>query len=52
MPRQKTPSWSLLMLLKNEEEEWMPLNQLEQPLPLETAEFDVAEGIDDEVFFK
>ena len=40
--------WSLLILWKNGEEEWMPLNRLKKALPLETVEFNVSRGIDDE----
>jgi len=50
--RQTTTGWSLLILWKNGEEELMPLNKLKQALPLETAEFAVARGIDDEPAFK
>ena len=50
--RQTTSGWSLLILWKNGEEEWMPLNKMKQALPLETAEFAVARGISDEPAFK
>ena len=50
--RETTSGWSLLVLWKNGEEEWMPLNKLKQALPLDTAEFAVARGIDDEPAFK
>jgi hypothetical protein len=50
--RQTTSDWSLLILWKNGEEEWMPLNRLKQSLPLETAEFAVARGIENEPAFK
>ena len=37
-----TSSWSLFILWKNRAEEWMLLNRLQQSLPLEPSEFDVA----------
>ena len=48
----KTSHWSLFILRKNGEEEWMPLNCLKQSLPLETAEFAVARGIENGPAFK
>ena len=50
--RHTTCGWSLLVQWKNEEEEWTPLNRIKQSLPLETTEFAVARGIDDEPAFK
>ena len=47
-----TSSWSLLILHKDGEEEWIPLNRLKKFLPLETAKFVVSIGIDDEPAFK
>ena len=50
--RHTTSGWSLLILWKNGEEEWMPLNRLKQSLPLETAKFAVVRGIENEPAFK
>ena len=50
--RQITSRWSLLILQKNGEKEWMPLNKMKLALPLETAEFAVARGTSDKPAFK
>ena len=50
--RHTVSGWYLLTLWKNGEEECVPLNRLKQSLPLETAEFAVAIGINDKTAFK
>ena len=49
--RRTTVGWKLLVQWKDGTESWIPLKDLKESHPVETAEFAKARGIDDEVAF-
>jgi len=49
--RKSTAGWKLLVQWKDGSETWIPLKQMKESHPVETAEFAKARGIDDEVAF-
>ena len=49
--RKSTAGWKLLVQWKDGSETWVPLKDLKESHPVETAEFAKAKGIDDEVAF-
>jgi hypothetical protein len=50
-PRKTTVGWSLLVKWADETESWIPLKDLKESHPCETADFAKARGIDDEAAF-
>ena len=46
-----TKGWKLKVLWKDGSEAWIPLKDLKESHPVETAEYAVARGIDDEAAF-
>jgi len=49
--RRLTAGWKLLVQWKDGSETWVPLKDMKESHPVETAEFAKARGIDDEVAF-
>ena len=49
--RQTTTSWKLLVYLKDNHEEWIPLKELKESNPLDVAEFATTRGIANEPEF-
>lgn len=49
--RRSTAGWKLLVQWKDGSESWVPLKDLKESHPVETAEFAKARGIDDEAAF-
>ena len=49
--RKSTVGWKLLIQWKDGSETWVPLKDLKESHPVETAEFAKARGIEDEVAF-
>jgi hypothetical protein len=49
--RRSTAGWKLLVQWKDGSETWVPLKDMKESHPVETAEFAKARGIDDEVAF-
>ena len=49
--RRSTLGWKLLVQWKDGSEVWIPLKDLKESHPIETAEFAKSQGIDDEVAF-
>jgi hypothetical protein len=49
--RKSTVGWKLLVQWRDGSETWIPLKDMKESHPLETAEFAKARGIDDEVAF-
>ena len=46
--RKSTAGWSLLVQWKDGSESWIPLRTMKESHPVETAEFAVARGIEEE----
>lgn len=49
--RKTTKGWKLLVRWKDDSETWIPLKDMKESHPVETAEFAKARGIDDEAAF-
>jgi hypothetical protein len=49
--RMSTVGWKLLVQWRDGSESWIPLKDMKESHPVETAEFAKAWGIDDEVAF-
>eukprot|EP00957_Ditylum_brightwellii_P015527 1170446-Ditylum_brightwellii.AAC.1 len=49
--RKTTVGWSLLVKWKNNSESWIPLKDMKESHPVETAEYVKAQGIADEPAF-
>jgi hypothetical protein len=49
--RMSTAGWKLLIQWRDGSETWVPLKDMKESHPVETAEFSRARGIDDEVAF-
>ena len=50
-PRKSTQGWKILVQFSDESETWIPLKDMKESHPVETAEFDKARNIDDGAAF-